>query len=79
MLSKHIIFKHGTRRKVRRLLNLDVHLKILHGCGQRMLVANYCNITRMTARKFIIEWQSRIEIEYYYVAYFERITEFDAL
>ena len=24
-------------------------------------------------------WQSRIEIEYYSVAYFERITEFDAL
>ena len=23
-------------------------------------------------------WQSRIEIEYYSVAYFERITEFDA-
>ena len=24
-------------------------------------------------------WQSRIEIEYYSVAYFERITKFDAL
>ena len=24
-------------------------------------------------------WQSRIEIEYYFVTYFERITEFDAL
>ena len=24
-------------------------------------------------------WQSRIEIEYYSVAYFERITDFDAL
>ena len=24
-------------------------------------------------------WQSRIEIEYYFIAYFERITEFDAL
>ena len=24
-------------------------------------------------------WQSQIEIEYYFVAYFERITEFDAL
>ena len=24
-------------------------------------------------------WQSRIEIEYYSIAYFERITEFDAL
>ena len=24
-------------------------------------------------------WQSRIEIEYYFIAYFKRITEFDAL
>ena len=32
--------------------------------------------------KIVLEtmmWQSRIEIEYYSVAYFERITEFDAL
>ena len=28
---------------------------------------------------YIYMWQSRIEIEYYSVAYFERITEFDAL
>ena len=30
-----------------------------------------------TAQEYM--WQSRIEIEYYFVAYFERITEFDTL
>ena len=28
---------------------------------------------------YIYMWQSRIEIQYYFIAYFERITEFDAL
>ena len=26
----------------------------------------------------IYMWQSRIEIDYYFIAYFERITDFDA-
>ena len=45
---------------------------------------NLCKMAESNKDKFpakveIHVWQSRIEIEYYSVAYFERITEFDTL
>ena len=43
-----------------------------------MYVLYTCNIEGNTCMQVHV-WQSRIEIEYYSVAYFERITEFDAL
>ena len=36
-------------------------------------------ITKYTKQGIYHMWQSRIEIEYYSVAYSEHITEFDAL
>ena len=33
----------------------------------------------LTEQNYMYMWQSRIEIEYYSVAYFKHITEFDAL
>ena len=54
-----------------------------HAFSQR----NYCYSTitnvyiqyNIQIHTYIHVWQSRIEIKYYSVAYFERITEFDAV
>ena len=43
-----------------------------------ILLINMLSCSRL-ASKIIDMWQFRIEIKYYFVAYFERITEFDTL
>ena len=43
------------------------------------LSVRYSHMSLMCSRQLNTTWQSRIELEYYSVTYFERIIEFDAL
>ena len=69
-----------------------VFIKIRHCCHFTKVYSLFvvCDIIKLTSESeqgtYSIRnlsrmnmWQSRIEIEYYSVAYFERITEFDVL
>ena len=38
-----------------------------------------CPMNAINMLEMLYMWQSQIEIEYYSIAYFERITEFDVL
>ena len=53
---------------------------LLNVYTRRVVVLNYSQNRHTEWRTIDIHmWQSQIKIEYYSVAYFERVTEFDAL
>ena len=48
-------------------------------CGYRIKLQHQEYTEQRVTDIYIYMWQSRIETEYYFAAYFEHITEFDAL
>ena len=52
----------------------DMHVGMMCMHGGMVCPMNAINMLEM-----LYMWQSQIEIEYYSIAYFERITEFDVL